>query len=95
MKRLIKKASSNKDKFDSIIDELMSQDHNGSWDELWNDVAYERDLTDENQILKICLDELIESVQNSMHEYESEGDEDIYKFYYDIKTQCEQLKLSL
>ena len=81
MKRLLKKANENQalEQYNSIIRSLMSNDHNGTWDEIYNEMVdeygEESALEKSIDIVKECLERILDE------ELDPVGDVDAYEFY--------------
>lgn len=81
MKRLLRKANADQalDQYNSIISTLMSNDHNGTWDEIYDEMVDEygkdRALVQSIDILKDSLARILEE------DLDPVGDADEYEFY--------------
>lgn len=82
MKRLVKKAQNKYESYISIIRELMNNDGNSSWDEIYNE--YMEEYNDENEALELSISEVIETLERILSEdLDAEGDKETYDFYKD------------
>lgn len=90
MKRLIRKSESEKyEIYKSVINTLMSNDHNGSWDEIYADYMDRYDNAD--MALNESISEVIEALQRILNEdLDPQGDKEEYDFYND---QLNKLKV--
>lgn len=88
MKRLLKKSESEKNKiYNSVIDDLMNNDPNGTWDEIYLD--YMDRYNDADLALNESISEAKEILERIMNEdLDAQDDKEEYDFY---KLQLEKL----
>lgn len=82
MKRLIKKAtfSDALSMYKSVINNLMANDHNGTWNEIYDDY---KDEYDEQEALQYSIEEAKESLEIAMEDIDRDGDAELFNFYSD------------
>lgn len=80
MKRLLRRANLSQafEQYNSIIRELMSNDHNATWDEIYDEMV---DEYGETNALEKSIDVVKDSLEESMNDIDPVGDVDIYEFY--------------
>lgn len=80
MKRLIKKTAGKYETYKSIMNELVNNDRNSSWNEIYDD--YKERYDDETEILNSSIAEAIEIIERILNEdLDLEGDKEAYDFY--------------
>lgn len=80
MKRLVKKASISLEQYNEIIRNLMSNDRNGTWDEIYKEMVDEYGT---ESALERSVDVLKDSIEVALEDIDPIGDKDLYEFYVD------------
>lgn len=80
MKRLLKRASITLEQYNEIIRNLMSNDRNGTWDEIYKEMVEEYGT---ESALEKSIDVLKESINVVLEEIDPIGDKELYEFYVD------------
>lgn len=86
MKRLVKKAENKYDIYMSVVRELMNNDHNATWDEIYSE--FKEEYSNENEALDASISEIVEALQIILNENLDPEEKEEYEFY---NTQLNKL----